>query len=354
MSLWLDIAYVKRVSYKLERFVVKRDGNSFLANFRCPFCGDSKKDATKTRGYIYCGDDGGLSFKCWNCGDSRYLSTFLKEIEPSLYKEYGFEKFKESTGYVPKQSPDSTLDLNSEIKKLQDDIPKAIDNGSILSGLYLIKDMNDSHQAKVYMESRLIPPSKRKYFYYAEDFYAWAKTTTDLFDDPKYSRKHPRIIIPWFSETGEIFAYQGRALDDSKPKYITVILDQTKPKLFGLNDLNPQKKIYVLEGPIDSMFLKNSVAVGSSALTTCKLKSNDGIVYCFDNEPRNADIVKLIGAAVKSGLNVFIPPESYVWKDLNDAVRFGGMVPSTIKQMIDENTYSGMMALLKFNNWKRV
>lgn len=351
MSLWLDIAYVKRVSYKLDRFVIKRDGNSFLANFRCPFCGDSSKDKTKARGYMYCGDDGGLSYKCWNCGDSRYLNTFLKELEPSLYKEYGFEKFKESKGH---SLPKPTVDIQKEIKLINAETPNVVDNAGILSGTYLIKDLPESHVARTYMESRLIPPSKRKYFYYTDDFYKWARQNTRMFDDAKYSRKHARVIIPWYDEDGNIFAYQGRALDDTKPKYMTVILDTSRPKLFGLNDLNRQKKVYVFEGPIDSLFIKNSVAVGSSALTTCKINSPEGIVYCFDNEPRNVDIVKLIEAAVKSGVNVFIPPEPYIWKDINDAVRFGGIMPTKIKQMIDENTYSGMMALLKFNNWKRI
>ena len=91
----IDSKYIGLVSSRLIKFKrVKSD----LYNFRCPICGDSKKNKTKTRGYLYT-IKADVNFRCHNCGASMTFSNFLKEIDPIVHKQYVFERFKQgSTG----------------------------------------------------------------------------------------------------------------------------------------------------------------------------------------------------------------------------------------------------------------
>ena len=87
----IDSKYVNLVSSRLQKF--KRVKTN-LYNFRCPICGDSKKHKNKARGYIY-SHKADMNFKCHNCGASSSLSNFIKTLDPVLYKQYIFEKFKD-------------------------------------------------------------------------------------------------------------------------------------------------------------------------------------------------------------------------------------------------------------------
>ena len=72
----------------------------------------------------------------------------------------------------------------------------------------------------------------------------------------------------------------------------------------------------------------------------------------YDNEPRNKDIVKRIGAAINKGFNVCIWPESLKHKDINDMI-MSGLSEKNIVDIIDSNTYNGLTAMLKFTEWKK-
>ena len=88
-----------------------------------------------------------------------------------------------------------------------------------------------------------------------------------------------------------MFAFQGRAFGNEIPKYITITLDPDKDKIYGLNRLDKTKPIQVVEGPIDSMFLDNCIAVAGADFTRLE-KENTTII--FDNERRNVEILKQI------------------------------------------------------------
>jgi hypothetical protein len=87
----IDSKYIGLVSVRLEKFKrVKAD----LYNCRCPICGDSQKNKTKTRGYLY-QIKNNTNYKCHNCGVSLSFNNFLKQIDPMLHRQYTLEKFKE-------------------------------------------------------------------------------------------------------------------------------------------------------------------------------------------------------------------------------------------------------------------
>ena len=73
-------------------------------------------------------------------------------------------------------------------------------------------------------------------------------------------------------------------------------------------------------------------------------------IYVYDNEPRNREIVNRIAKTIDRGDKVVIWPTSVVEKDINDMVLGGHNVMS----VLESNTYSGLKAKVKFNNWKKI
>ena len=227
----VDSKYISLVSSRLQKFKkVKAD----LYNFRCPICGDSQKNKNKCRGYFYVVKNN-TNFKCHNCGSSLSLNNFLKKIDTTLYKQYTMEKFKEGhTGknFVVDQP---VLKFNKPVFRKKVDLPKATENDS----------------AKNYLLKRKLNPDK---FYYAEKFKSWVNTQKKTFDYT--GRDEPRIIILMYDEEKQLIGFQGRALDSSPNKYITIMLQEDAPKIYGLDSINREKPIYIVEGPFDSTFVE--------------------------------------------------------------------------------------------------
>ena len=89
----IDSKFINLLSAKLQKF---KRVKSNLYNFRCPICGDSHKNKSKTRGYLY-SVKADINYKCHNCGASMTFSSFLKQQDPILHKQYVFERFKQGT-----------------------------------------------------------------------------------------------------------------------------------------------------------------------------------------------------------------------------------------------------------------
>jgi hypothetical protein len=111
----------------------------------------------------------------------------------------------------------------------------------------------------------------------------------------------------------------------------------------------------VVEGPIDSLFLPNAVAVSGASFDTPTIRSiltNATIV--MDNEPRNKDIVKQLEKYINLGYSVCMFPEHIQQKDINEMILHGEMSADEIAEVINTNTYTGMEAKLKFSTWKKI
>jgi transcription elongation factor Elf1 len=321
----IDSKYIGLVSSRLQKFKrVKSD----LYTFRCPICGDSQKNKNKTRGYIYPVKNN-TNFKCHNCGASLSFNNFLKEIDPTLHKQYTLEKFKE--GHTGKnfvvEEPNFEFKKPNFKKKL--DLPKASENPI----------------AKQYLEKRLINPEK---FYFADKFQVWTNTQKPTFS--RIVRDESRIVIPLYTREGELFGFQGRALGPNSVKYITVILDESIPKVYGLDEVSTDETIYVTEGPFDSTFVKNAIAMCGSDILLDSLNLGDDIVYVMDNEPRNKEICHRISKLIDGGKKVVIWPKAIQQKDINDMVLAG----LSVMDMLKSNTYRALEAKIKFNEWKKV
>ena len=289
MSVFIDRTFLLRVSPKLQRFSQKKDD---LYNFRCPLCGDSQKNKTKCRGYVY-RKKNDYFYMCHNCGVSTTFYNFLSQVDPNLVKEYALERYKNGeTGNSNYEKPDF-----EEFKTEKPVFKKSLDLPSINS-------LPEAHFAKVYVEQRKIPDTFYDELYYAEDFKAYVDSfgiEKDLMENDK------RLIIPFHDKEGNLTGFQGRALGESKIRYITIKLMEDVPRMYGYNKLDMDEKIYVFEGPIDSMFIPNAVGVASSSLESAgDWIDKTKLVLVFDNEPRNKEIVKLMEHAIDNHFQIVI------------------------------------------------
>ena len=319
-----DSKYIGLVSSRLQKFKrVKAD----LYNFRCPICGDSQKHKNKARGYFY-QVKMNTNFKCHNCGASLSFNNFLKQIDSTLHKQYTMEKFKE--GYTGKNFvvEEPKLDFKKPVFKKKLDLPRA----------------SEIPVAKEYLEKRMIDPEK---FYFARKFKSWVNTQKQTFDS--IGRDESRIIIPMYNTERNLIGFQGRSLGPNSVKYITVMLNEEAPKVYGMDQLDTKQSVYIVEGPFDSTFVKNSIALCGSDGDLEYLKAYD-LIYAYDNEPRNKEIVSRIERCIGDNKRVVIWPRGIEQKDINDMVLAG----HNIMSVLESNTYSGLEANVQFNNWKKV
>ena len=320
----VDSKFIGLISSRLQKFKrVKSD----LYNFRCPLCGDSQKHKNKARGYFYQVKTN-TNYKCHNCGASLSLNNFIKQIDPTLHKQYTLEKFK--TGHTGKNFvvEEPKFEFKKPVFKKQIDLPRA----------------SEVPIAKEYLKKRKLDPTK---FYFAKKFKEWANSQKHTFDN--ITKDESRIIIPMYDTERNLIGFQGRALGPNFVKYITIMLQDNAPKIYGLDKINKDETVYVVEGPFDSTFVENSVALCGSDGDLAHLKGSD-IVLVYDNEPRNKEILQRIERCIDKGEQVVIWPNNIYQKDINDMV-LGG---HKIMNMLRSNTYSGLAAKVKFNNWKRV
>ena len=327
---YLDVKFIQLVSPRLTLFSRKKTD---LYNFRCPYCGDSQKRKNKARGYLF-KIKNNFTFKCHNCGVGRSLANFLKDQDTLLYEQYIMERFKD--GRTGKGTP--VANPKFEFKE-----PKFVKRDTDLEK---ISSLNNSHPARVYLENRGI--KDLDYFYYCPKFKEWTNKQKKTFDTLR--QDSARIIIPFKDKEGNLFGYQGRSLaPKAKLRYITIMLDEEQPKIFGQDRINTDEPIYIVEGPFDATFLKNSVAMAGSDADIRSLNWSDHI-WVFDNEPRNREIVARISKVIDRGDKVVIWPKNIQQKDINDMHLAGHDVQS----LVDCNVYQGLQATLKFNDWKKV
>jgi hypothetical protein len=255
------------------------------------------------------------------------LNNFLKQVDPAIHKQYVLEKFK--SGHTGKNfvidEPDFKFDAPKFKKKI--DLPKASDNPNSAG----------------YLTARRLDPAQ---FYYAEQFKKFVNTLKPTFEDTRYDEE--RIIIPLYYEK-KLIGLQGRSIGPNPVKYITVMLDDDAPKIYGLDNIRRDAPVYITEGPFDSTFIRNSIAMcGADADVDRWGVSNP--VWIYDNEPRNREITNRISKTIDSGQLVVIWPNSIDDKDINDMVMSG----LDVQSVIESNTYSGLEAKLKFNTWKKI
>ena len=327
----VDVKFVRLLSVRCDKFTTKKTD---LYQLRCPYCGDSQKHKNKARGYFF-GKQQKLFFRCHNCGVGRSLSNFLKDHAPDLHSQYMLESFSGSKTYTKRQ-----------IKLEESTFEKPVFKVSPGKELPTIDRLDFEHPARKYLESRMIPDLSK--FYYTDNFKRWVNSVTPKFDS--LDNDDARIIIPLLDEEGEWMGFQGRSLDPKATlRYITIMLNDEDPKIYGLDTIRTDASVFITEGPFDSTFIRNACAMcGSDVhLGDCGISTP---VYVYDNEPRNQQIIDRISRTISNGNSVVIWPKGIKEKDINDMVLAG----HDVQNIVDSNIYAGLQAQVKLNDWKKV
>jgi hypothetical protein len=333
--LYTAVKYLKQVSFRLQKFKIKKDnGNTFLANCKCPYC-ESDTDNKKARGYFY--NKGQiLLYHCHNCNISQSFAKFIKDFDFNVYEQFHIEEFKDK----------KFVQGISVIDK-----PKKCVIPDIFSDLKSMNELGLSHPAFQYVVNRKIPDSILDDWFYTPKFFKWAEQHTTKFKGMPLN-DHPRMIIPWYDSDKSLIGYQARTFGKETPKYYTVMLDKSRPKIYGLERLDTSKRIYCVEGPIDSLFIGNCVAVGDAALYRYESDIQE-VTYIPDSENRNKNILDVYLKLLRLGKDVCIMPDTWKFKDINEAIQ-AGLTKEEIKSIIDSNTFNSLRLQMKLTEWRKL
>jgi transcription elongation factor Elf1 len=336
MSIWIDQKYIGTLSVRLDKFTRKGD---YLYNFRCPICGDSQTNRNKARGYVFA-QKGGLFYKCHNCSASMSLGNLIKHVDSTLYKEYCLDRYKAGETGRKAHKDHGFVFKPVRFGSNRDDNFKGV--------LTKLTTLSEDHEAVRYVKSRKIPKEKYENLFLVEDISSMKVFAPEY--EEKLTTHEPRLVMPFYNEQNELIGFSCRALREEKQRYIVIKLKET-PMLYNLNHIDKEQTVYVTEGPIDSLFLPNAVAVGNSNLKEALKYLTGTLIY--DNEPRNKEIVREMKSSIEANASVCIWPKTIKEKDINEMI-MSGRTQNEILDTINKNTFSGAQALLEFNNWRMI
>jgi hypothetical protein len=343
--LWLDTKFVSLLSFRLRNF--KRKGNDQW-NFSCPFCGDSKTNKHKARGYIF-ERKGKLRFFCHNCNVPGIdVPKLVKHLDPMMYDEY----LKEKLMADPAQRPKTDVELFADKMK-----PPVFMKSSPLAHLKKISLFKPTSTVKMWVNDRMLPPESHYRLFFCREFKQWVNEycIPGKFDEDSLTRDEPRLIIPFLDNEGNLFGFQGRSFKkNASVRYITIMLDNTKPKIFGLDKVDVNlPHIYVVEGALDSLFVKNSVAVCQGDLSSAlRVYDKEKLVFIPDRDIRNPQVMYNTEKLIDKGCAVCFLPDNFPGKDINEAI-INGMTNAELNIIIQDNIYKDLEAKMRFISWKK-
>ena len=333
MSIITDHKYANMISHKLLLFKRKSER---VYNFRCPFCGDSQKNKLKTRGYLF-EKSGGLIYKCHNCDVGTNLYKLIELVDPGLAKAYRLESYQDK---VEAGKTDDFIIPKTEVPR-----PRIV----LDEMLPRLDELPATHRAVEYAKGRKIPKERWNDLYYARDMKVLEKL------NPAYEGRivsDERLVIPFRREDGVLTGVSGRAMGNSSLRYVTIRITDD-PLIYGLDRVTRGKTIYVVEGPIDSMFLDNAIAAGGTDFARALYNvSGEEVVLIFDNQPRNKQVVKRVESFVPRGHGMVIWNSSWTYKDINDAI-MSGLNSSQVEYLLNKSTFKGLALKLAIRDWKK-
>jgi transcription elongation factor Elf1 len=334
---YVDLQYTMLLSSRLEKFKVKST-NPYKINFRCPVCGDSQKSRVKARGWLL-EKNNSFHFYCHNCYASKTFKTFLKDVDNLVYNDYVTEKYM-------KNAKDEKLQPLDQMKSSKPEFSKYVNP---LKSIKKISQLAFDHPVKQYIEKRQIPTSQHYRLYYAPKFMTWINSIIPN-KFPNVEKDEPRLIIPFIDGEGKVFGLSARGFKPNGLRYITIMFEE-RPKVFGLDKVDFNKRYFVVEGAIDSMFLSNAVAMAGADGNVSGLKNPENATFVFDSEPRNKEIHKRMEKIIRDGHSICIWPSNLPGKDINEMILNG---IEDVEKVILTNTYKGLEANLKLMSWKKV
>ncbi|UYM28681.1 DNA primase [Serratia phage vB_SspM_LC53] len=340
MSSWVDREYAERVFSILPRFR-RVTGSEFKLNARCPICGDSLRDQHKARFWAYPANDG-VRFHCFNCDYDSWLSQYLKDYDEPLYREYLLDKRKSAISEKPVQKKEEPL-FKAKLPKIEK-----------LEFCERLDRLPEDHPIVKYVENRCIPKKRWNRLWFTMKWPALVNTVNP--GTYANEKNEPRLVIPIFNKNKEIESFQGRALrKDAPQKYITIKAHAQATKIYGTDTVDERKDVYVMEGPIDSLFIDNAIAITGGSLDLNVVPYKDNRVWIMDNEPRHPDTIKRMNKLIEAGERiVFWDKAPWNSKDINDMIKDDGATAEEIMSYIRSNVEQGLMAKMRLSRYAKV
>ena len=339
MSLFTDLKYLKLISTRLPMFKQKSER---LYNCRCILCGDSSKKKNKTRGYFYVAKND-LFYKCHNCSASMHFGSFLKQLDGMQYSQYVMERYNEG---LPMNKPHQNIE---DKFRMPEPVFEKSEETLLDKLLDRLDTLPEDNEAVQFCLKRKIPKEKFNQLYFIKNMKDIVQLS-DKYKD-KITTEEPRLVIPFYNDIGQLSGVTCRALRGESLRYILIKIKDDESLIFGLNEVDKTKPIHVVEGPLDSLFLPNAIAVGGTSFGKMETTGlpKDKLIMIVDNQPRNKDVAKVLDKIIDRQYNVVIWPQTISEKDINEMV-LGGRDPVKI---INKNVFSGLTAKMKFTEWKR-
>ena len=329
------------ISHRFEIFKRKDD---YTFNVRCPVCGDSQKNKRKMRGYFY-KKENAMMYKCHNCSHGAHFGTMLKDMDSLLYKEYALERYANSSGYSDTRNKKTVKDALPDFKP-KFKTPELEDICDRLDTLPI------ENEGIIYAKSRMIPETMFNRLFFINDI----KNITVLNNKYKNSihTNEPRLVIPFYDKDKKLTGISLRGMRGEALRYIQLKIDEDAPTVFGLDAIDVNSPMIVVEGPLDSLFLNNAIACAGTSFNKIEhLQLPKGnVTIVFDNQPKNKEIVKLMEKYIELGYGICIWPESIEGKDINDMV-ISGMSSGEIENIIRTNTFINLTAKMKLSAWRK-
>ena len=345
MVAFLDKKYIDLLKYRFKEFEWK---SGELANCKCFEC-EHESTKHKKRGY-FIKKEGKFYYYCHNCNVSYNIKSLLKKFDQRLFQQYQAEEIEFFGKKSQLTNQEEITDVNN---KLRFAAYKEADQA--LKRLKKISQLPWDHPAKEYINDRKIPTPYHSIFRWTPKFMAWTNTLIPgKFKKEALGFDEGRIVIPFFDQKNRFFAYTGRVLTDSNPRYALIVLDNDIPLLFGLFRTNLRRPLLAVEGPIDSVFLDNCLAmVGSNTTALTEVAEPANITVIFDNEPEKPETQKKLLAAINHSFKVCIWPRWVKFKDINEMI-LNDWEPEYIEDLIKSNTFSGQEAAIRAKLWSKV
>ena len=198
--------------------------------------------------------------------------------------------------------------------------------------------------ATKYLEKRKIDPSK---FYFTKEFQKWTNTHKQTFDT--IHRDESRVIIPLHDTEKNLIGFQGRSLGPNSVKYITVMLNEDAPKIYGLDKIDEKNLSTSPKDHSTRPLWKTRLLCAVPILILGRLVGAVIFGFLITNLVTEKSL-KESTRPLDRGDQVIIWPKQIVEKDVNDMALAG----HDIMSILESNTYSGLKAKVKFNTWKKV
>lgn len=235
-------------------------------NIKCNVCGDSDKDVYKKRGFLLKTSDPWVYY-CHNCNESTTVVKWMKEHFPVNYKNLMTDIIR----YNKSHNPNFEDNYNFKRKTSGSERDEKED-------VKPFRPLTEFEDCVEYCESRKIP---------REVYEKWYYSPSGIYNG--------RIIVCFYRDgKKKPYYFQARAFNNKNGvKYLSRFGDHNS--IYNYFNVDPDKPVIILEGPIDSIFVENSIAVTGLKLKDEKLKKFPKRYFILDNDKSGyKEAVKLL------------------------------------------------------------